>query len=61
MTPTPLTLEQRQTYTLIREELIEIRNAVLSQKDFDADGAVLLSHTIAWMHCRIHGKEYKPE
>ena len=42
----------------IREQLIELRNQCLG-KDFDADGAVILSHTIRYLQFKIEGKPYE--
>ena len=43
----------------VRDELIELRNACLGM-DFDADGAVILSHAIRWASLKIDGKPYTP-
>ncbi len=42
----------------IREQLIELRNQCLG-KEFDADGAVILSHAIRYLSFKIEGKPYK--
>ena len=42
----------------VRNELIELRNACLG-KEFDADGAVILSHAIRWLSFKIDGKPYE--
>lgn len=44
--------------TQIREKLIELRNACLGC-DFDADGAVILSHAIRWLSFKIEGKPFE--
>ena len=46
-----------QDLTVLRNELIVLRNSCLSIP-FDSDGAVLLSHTIRWLAFKIEGKEY---
>jgi len=44
----------------IRNSLIHLRNACLTAtKDFDAAGAVLLSHTIRYLSFKIAGEPYK--
>lgn len=42
-----------------RNNLIELRNECLGQ-DFDADGAVILSHAIRYLSFKIEGKPYEP-
>jgi hypothetical protein len=43
----------------IRDNLIELRNDCLGP-DFDADGAIILSHTVRWLSFKIEGKLYEP-
>lgn len=43
----------------LRDDLIELRKECLGRQ-FDADGAVLLSHTIRWLWFRIEDKPYEP-
>jgi hypothetical protein len=43
----------------LRDDLAELRTECLG-RSFDADGAVLLSHTIRWLWFRIEGKPYVP-
>ena len=42
----------------LREELITLRNNCLST-EFDADGAVILSHAIRWLSFKVEGKPYE--
>ncbi len=42
----------------LRQQLIELRNQCLS-KDFDPDGAVILSHTIRYLSFKEEGKPYE--
>ena len=42
----------------LRDKLIQLRNACLG-KDFDAAGAVILSHTIRYLAFKIEGKPYE--
>jgi hypothetical protein len=44
----------------IRDYLIELRNGCLELGGFDTEGAVLLSHTIHWLHCKIKGEKFEP-
>jgi len=46
--------------TKIREKLITLRNKCLGTT-MDARGAVILSHTIAWLHSKIKNKPYKDD
>jgi hypothetical protein len=43
----------------ICEQLIELRNQCLLSDDWDADGAIILSHTIRYLLFKIEGKPYK--
>jgi len=45
----------------IRQHLIELRDDCLGPglDMFDADGAVILSHAIRWLHFKIEGKPYE--
>ena len=43
----------------LRAKLIVLRGECLSRDEFDADGAVLLSHTIRWLSFKIDGKPYE--
>lgn len=45
--------------TRTREELTALRNDCLG-KEFDANGAVILSHAIRWLSFKIEGKPYEP-
>jgi hypothetical protein len=44
----------------IREKLIGLRNACIGTKEFDPQGAVYLSHAIAWLASKIDGTPYDP-
>lgn len=44
--------------TEIREALVKLRNDCLG-KEFDVNGAVILSHAIRWIYFKIEGKPYK--
>lgn len=44
--------------TKLREDLIKLRNDCLGA-EFDASGAVILSHTIRWLLFKIEGKPYE--
>lgn len=49
-----------------KEQLEQIRNQLIVLRDeclgpsFDPDGAIILSHTIRWLHFKIHGESYEP-
>jgi hypothetical protein len=43
---------------ILRDELIKLRNDCLGS-EFDASGAVILSHTIRWLSFKIEGKLYE--
>ncbi len=45
--------------TEIREQLIELRNQCLLSDDWDADGAVILSHAIRYLAFKIEGIPYQ--
>lgn len=50
---------EKEELTEVREKLILLRSTCLS-KEFDADGAVILSHAIRWLHFKIEGKPFEP-
>lgn len=43
----------------VRDRLIIIRNECLG-RNFDPDGAVILSHAIRWLSFFLEGKPYEP-
>lgn len=44
----------------LRRVLTLLRNECLGPVEFDADGAVILSHAIRWLSFKIEGKPYGP-
>lgn len=42
----------------LQEQLIKLRNDCLG-KDFDPDGAVILSHAIRWLNFKLENKPYE--
>jgi hypothetical protein len=44
--------------TKTRDNLIELRNKCPG-KEFDASGAVILSHAIRWLSFKVEGKPYR--
>ena len=53
------TVEEKAVMLGIREYLIGFRDACLG-RDFDAEGAITLSHAIAWLGAKAEGKSYDP-
>ncbi len=52
-------IEDGKQHQFLRDELIKVRNSCLGPVIFDAEGAVLLSHTIRWLSFKIEGKPYE--
>jgi hypothetical protein len=52
-------IEDGKEYQFLRDELIKVRNSCLGLTVFDADGAIILSHTIRWLSFKIEGKPYE--
>ena len=50
----------KEELTVLREQLIQLRNDCLGS-EFDPEGAILLSHTIKWLFCKINNTIFKFE
>jgi len=50
----------KEEMATLREQLIQLRNECLSAS-FDPEGAILLSHTIKWLFCKINNTIFKFE
>lgn len=49
---------EKERIQKLREDLVELRNECLG-RELDADGAVILSHTIRYLSFKIEGKPYE--
>jgi hypothetical protein len=42
----------------LRNAMIDLRDECATPEEFDADGAIILSHAIRWMSFKLEGKPF---